>query len=87
LTADLAADAWPDSLDRLEELLDLDLAAADAVLVAEIGPTVAFGGAEYDTAALLAGRLVQRQVAIGRCGTRGWLGAVLQGAIPETEDD
>jgi hypothetical protein len=70
----LTADAWPTSLDRLEELLDLDPAAADAILVAEIRATVAFRGREYDTAAMLAGRLVERQRNIGQCMTRGWLG-------------
>jgi len=65
---------WATSLDRLEELLDMDdLAAVDAALVAEVGETVACDGREYDLAELLAGRLVER-MDIGRCKTRGWSG-------------
>jgi hypothetical protein len=77
LTAALDADAWgtAEYLDRIEELLDMgDWATVDAAL-AEAAEAL---GTIHSAA-------VEGQVDIGRCGTRGWLGSVLQGAIPEEE--
>lgn len=71
----LSTDAWgtPDYADRIEELCEMgDYAAVDRALVAAYGDTVRWQGREYDTAALLSGRLVERPKRLGRWKSRGW---------------